>query len=396
MCVGEFGARRGRPNRRLRADLPQRGRLPVPRPAAGRAGRPHYRELWPETVTDGTLPIYCERGAGAACRRSAPCTTTGRRVAGHFEIRVVPCGDGFVARFVDLTKLTMRPRSEAGARLYEALDAAFDGFTLLRAVRDATGEIVRLRLRVCQPDRCEAGRQRRRGARRAADHARVRRARVESGLLDRYREVADGGQAWRQQVPSRTTVQTWEIKIARVDVDVVAVSYRDITEQVEQQEQLARSAVAGPRRRRPYRGAAGRHRRARRRQHPGRGVRRIGCRRAPVGRRARHRGAAGRPGPADAALPRRLRGPCGRPAARAAADAPLPRDRGQHHRPATLHAVTGGVRQRPNQTRANRVSGGGRSGMGVPAAESRPARSSVSWSSATDSRASSTTTNGRS
>jgi hypothetical protein len=94
-----------------------------------------YRELWPETVTDGTLPMYRR-----VVEEQVPMVRTvfydRASVSGHFEFRISPYGDGFLARFVDLTKLTVGPQTEGGARLYEALDAAFDGFTLLRAVRD--------------------------------------------------------------------------------------------------------------------------------------------------------------------------------------------------------------------------------------------------------------------
>jgi PAS domain-containing protein len=82
-----------------------------------------YRDLWPETVHDGTLPLYAD-----VVRTRRPVTRTvyyeRATVSGHFEIHVSPCADGFAARFVDLTRLTLRPGSAAGARLYEVLDAA--------------------------------------------------------------------------------------------------------------------------------------------------------------------------------------------------------------------------------------------------------------------------------
>jgi serine phosphatase RsbU (regulator of sigma subunit)/PAS domain-containing protein len=217
--------------------------------AGGRAlGRPRseligrqYRELWPETVTDGTLPLYREVVEG---RKPAVRTVYYDRasVTGHFEFRVVPFGDGFVARFVDLTKLTIGGDTEGGARLYEALDAALDGFTLLRAIRDDTGAITDFNLEyVNQIGAKLAGRTvEQLVGRRISELA---PGVVELDLFERYREVADGGEAWQQQVPSRVTAQIWELKVARVDVDVVAISYRDITEQVDQQDQLALSAA---------------------------------------------------------------------------------------------------------------------------------------------------------
>src|SRR4051812_6010382 len=100
-----------------------------------------YRQLWPDTVTDGTLPLYQR-----VVQDRVPAVRTvyydRASVAGHFEFRVVPFGDGFIARFVDLTKLTMGAQSDGAARLYDALDGAFDGFGLLRTVRDGTGAVV--------------------------------------------------------------------------------------------------------------------------------------------------------------------------------------------------------------------------------------------------------------
>ena len=199
-----------------------------------------YRELWPETVTDGTLSLY--RGV-VVDRVPAVRTVYYDRatLAGHFEIRVVPFADGFVARFVDLTKLTMGSQTEGGARLYEALDAAFDGFSLLRAARDDTGAIVDFtRVYVNKIGAKLTGS--------TVEDLVGRRisesspGTVEFGLLERCRKVADSGQVWHERVPSGKSTQTWELKVARVDVDVVAVSYRDITEQVEHEDQLAYSA----------------------------------------------------------------------------------------------------------------------------------------------------------
>jgi serine phosphatase RsbU (regulator of sigma subunit)/PAS domain-containing protein len=199
-----------------------------------------YRELWPETVTNGTLPFYRQ-----VVQDRVPAMRTvyydRASVAGHFEFRVVPFGDGFIARFVDLTKLTMGSETEGGARLYEALDAAFDGFALLRAVRDDTGMIVDFsREYVNQIGAKLAGRtvEELVGGR-IGDAS----SDAEFDLLEHYRAVADNGDVWQQQLTSRATGQTWELKVVRVDVEVVAVSYRDITEQVDQQELLALSAV---------------------------------------------------------------------------------------------------------------------------------------------------------
>ena len=64
----------------------------------------------------------------------------GAELLEHGERRIeVPFGDGSVARFVDLSKLTMGSQTEGGTRLYEALDAAFDGFAVPRRVHEVFG-----------------------------------------------------------------------------------------------------------------------------------------------------------------------------------------------------------------------------------------------------------------
>ncbi len=199
-----------------------------------------YRQLWPETVTDGTLPLYRR----VVQERVAMVRTVYYdrvSVAGHFEFRIGPYGDGFLARFVDLAKLTMGPPSEGGARLYDALDAAFDGFTLLRAVRDGDGVIVDFTCEYVNEIGAKLT------GRTAEDLigrpvSEVSPGSTEYGLFDRYRQVAEGGRPWLQQFSSAVTGQVWEIKIVRVDLGFVAVSYREITEQVGQQEQLQRAA----------------------------------------------------------------------------------------------------------------------------------------------------------
>jgi GAF domain/PAS fold len=200
-----------------------------------------YRELWPETMHDGTMPLYRQV---VDSREPAVRTVYYDRVsvAGHFEIRIGPCGDGFIARFVDLAKITLAPQSEGGPRLYDVLDAAFDGFTLLRAVRDSDGVIVDF---VCefinQVGAKLAGRA-------VADTIGTRihemsPGSVRSGLLDRYREVAETGEPWSRQMVQPDGGEVWEIKVVRAEPDLVAVSYREITDQVDQERQLARSSA---------------------------------------------------------------------------------------------------------------------------------------------------------
>ena len=195
-----------------------------------------YRQLWPETVTDGTLPLYRR-----VVQERVPAARTvyydRATVAGHFEIRVMPFGDGFVARFVDLSKLMMGSESEGGARLYDALDAAFDGFALLRAVHDDTGGIVDFTLEyVNQVGAKLAGRA-------VEDLIGQRIVAAEADLVPYLRTVAAAGETWQHQLTSSNTAQVWELKAVRVDTGFVAVSYRDVTEQVDHERQLEHSAA---------------------------------------------------------------------------------------------------------------------------------------------------------
>jgi GAF domain-containing protein/anti-sigma regulatory factor (Ser/Thr protein kinase) len=198
-----------------------------------------YRDLWPETMTDGTMPLYVD-----VVEQRRPAVRTvyydKQSVAGHFEVRISPCGDGFAACFVDLTQLTVRPRSTAGARLYDVLDAAFDGFVLLRAERGEQGQIEDF---VCEYVNQIGAKL----AERSPEEIIGRRITevspraLETGFLDRYRRVAETGDVWRQEVTDDPSGLVWEIKISRVDVDFVAMSYRDVTERVRQQERIAES-----------------------------------------------------------------------------------------------------------------------------------------------------------
>jgi serine phosphatase RsbU (regulator of sigma subunit)/PAS domain-containing protein len=209
------------------------------RPAVELTGR-RFRDLWPEAALAPTMPMYRDV---VDCRQPAKRTIYYDQpgVVGHFELWVGPWGDGFLARFVDLSRLTLGPRSEGGARLYEALDAAFDGFALLSAVRDESGAIIDFT--------CEYVNQV--GAKLIGNTVEETLGRpvsevspmlVECGLLDRYREVAERGEPWGEQITARATGQVWEVKAVRVTDGFVAVSYRDVTEQAGQQGEILRAA----------------------------------------------------------------------------------------------------------------------------------------------------------
>ncbi|GAA4949325.1 SpoIIE family protein phosphatase [Actinoplanes utahensis] len=200
-----------------------------------------YRELWPETVHDGTLPFY-----RAVVETGVPAVRTvyyeQPSVCGHFEFRVGPYRDGIMVRFVDLRRVTVSPQSAGGERLYDILDTAFDGFTVLAPVRDPGGEITDF---VCEYVN-------RRGAKLAGRDvvdvigrplSEISPESRANGLFDRYRAVAVTGRPWRQDLPHPEIGQVWEIKVGRTAGGHVAVSFREITDQVDRQRQLARSVA---------------------------------------------------------------------------------------------------------------------------------------------------------
>ncbi|GIE28683.1 hypothetical protein Ait01nite_017280 [Actinoplanes italicus] len=198
-----------------------------------------YRQLWPDTVHDGTLPFYrtvVETGVAAVrtvyyARQS---------ISGHFEFRVGPYRDGIMVRCVDLRQVTVSPQSTGGERLYDILDTAFDGFTVLAPVRDTGAEITDFE--------CEYVNQL--GAKLTGRHvedvighrlSEISPDSWPSGLFDRYRTVAASGEPWRQELTYPEIDQVWEIKVGRTAGGHVVVSFREITEQVDRQRQLAES-----------------------------------------------------------------------------------------------------------------------------------------------------------
>ncbi|BCJ47526.1 hypothetical protein GCM10010168_18840 [Actinoplanes ianthinogenes] len=216
----------------------------VGRPREELIGR-RYRHLWPETVHDGTLPLY-----RSVVLSGEPVTRTvyydRSSISGHFELRAGRYGDGFIVRFVDLRQVTVSPRSDGGARLYDMLDAAFDGFTVLRPVREADGRIVDF---VCDYVN-------QLGAKltgRTVEDVIGRRLSAiapeswDDGLFERYRAVAETGDPWRQQLEYPAIGQAWEIKMGRDGAGSVAVSFREITEQMLRQQELTASVARAER-----------------------------------------------------------------------------------------------------------------------------------------------------
>jgi hypothetical protein len=163
-------------------------------------------------------------------------------ISGHFEFRVGPYRDGIMVRCVDLRQVRVSPQSTAGARLYDMLDAAFDGFTVLRPVRDPHGEIVDF---VCEYVNQLGAKMTGRSVEDVIGHllSEISAHSWESGLFDRYRTVADSGEPWRQELTYPEIHQVWEIKIGRTSGGHVAVSFREVTEHVDRQRQLADSAA---------------------------------------------------------------------------------------------------------------------------------------------------------
>ncbi|MEU7871491.1 SpoIIE family protein phosphatase [Dactylosporangium sp. NPDC049140] len=205
-----------------------------------------YRQLWPDTVNDSTIPLYRKV---VETREPVSRTVYYDRpsVSGHFELWIGPSGDGFAARFVDLRAVTLGPQSAGGTRLYEVLDAAFDGFTLLRALRDASGAVHDF---VCEyvnrPGAALTGRSveetiGRRWSELAGGQVQVH------GLIERWREVAESGRPWQEQLRYEDVGQVWQVGAANAGADGVAVSFRDVTALVHQQERLEQSMAAARR-----------------------------------------------------------------------------------------------------------------------------------------------------
>jgi GAF domain-containing protein/PAS domain-containing protein len=198
-----------------------------------------YRQLWPDTVHDGTLPFYrTVVETGVAAVRTVYYER--QSISGHFEFRVGPYHDGIMVRCVDLRQVTVSPQSAAGERLYEILDTAFDGFTVLAPVRAGGEEITDF---VCEYVNQLGAKLTGRNVEDVIGHplSEISPDSWRSGLFDRYRTVAASGEPWRQELPYPEIGQVWEIKVGRTAGGHVVVSFREITEQVDRQRQLADS-----------------------------------------------------------------------------------------------------------------------------------------------------------
>jgi serine phosphatase RsbU (regulator of sigma subunit)/PAS domain-containing protein len=213
------------------------------RDAAQLLGR-RYRELWPETVDDGTLPFYVDVIAKQeAATRTVFCERA--TLAGHFQIEAGPWGDGLLIRFVDLAQVTVSPHGDHGARLYAALDAAFDGFVLLQAIHGTDGSVVDFRCEyVNHTGAALTGH--------TTEHvigaplSEVSPA--ASSLFPHLCAALAAGTPWRDRIHYPDVDQHWEINIARAEEDRVAVSFRDVTDQARLQADTEASARTARRR----------------------------------------------------------------------------------------------------------------------------------------------------
>ncbi|MER7008962.1 SpoIIE family protein phosphatase [Dactylosporangium sp. NPDC000555] len=212
---------------------------------AGYLGRPRaeliggrYRHMWPDTINDATMPLYRKVVEG---REPATRTVYYDRpnVSGHFELWIGPSGDGFGVRFVDLRTVTLGPQSAGGTRLYDVLDAAFDGFMLLRAIRGPDGGV---RDFVCEyVNRIGAGLTGRPAEETIGRHwSELTDPEKDWGLSGRWRTVVETGEPWRGQL-RYASGQVWEINAARADAGSVTVSFRDVTDRALQQERVEQS-----------------------------------------------------------------------------------------------------------------------------------------------------------
>jgi len=196
-----------------------------------------YRQLWPETMNDDTVPTY-----RSVVETGQPFTRTvyydRPSISGHFESRFGPYGDGFIARFVDLRQVTVSPQADGATRLYDILDAAFDGFTVLRPVLGPGEEIVDF---VCDYVNQVGAKLTGRSVEEVIGRrlSEITPEAWTDGLFDRYRHVAQTGQPWQQELDYPAIGQVWEVKMGRDGTGSVAITFREITEQVNRHRELA-------------------------------------------------------------------------------------------------------------------------------------------------------------
>jgi len=124
--------------------------------------------------------------------------------------------------------------------LRAALDAAFDGFALLAAVRDRSRRLVDFEFTYVNDVGAKLS------GKSTGDMVGSRLTEVwptaaETGLLFRYTAVAESGETYLTEQFDPGLGSVWEIKATRIARDLVALSYRDVTSRVRQQEQIADS-----------------------------------------------------------------------------------------------------------------------------------------------------------
>lgn len=200
-----------------------------------------YSQLWPNLVSSRLLEAYIR-----VMETGEPMTRTfyyeaepGR--SGYFRISAERLGTNIGVRFVNFSDaLVGRSSAKGEALLRAALDAAFDGFALLTGVRSAAGRLVDFDFSYVNDIGAKLGGltlSEMVGSRVSEVWPSV----VEAGLLARYTAVAETGETYLAEYLDPVLNTVWEIKATRIAPDVVALSYRDATPRVRQQEQIADS-----------------------------------------------------------------------------------------------------------------------------------------------------------
>lgn len=209
-------------------------------PAERLIGR-RYSKLWPNLAVSGLLDAYIRVfETGRPLTRTFYYDDDEPGLAGYFRIHVERFDEVIGVRFANFSEASFgEPSSKGEALLRAALDAAFDGFALLSAVRDETSRLVDFDFSYVNEVGAKLG------GKALTEMVGNRLTAVwpstVTGLLGRYAAVAESGETFLTEYVDPAAGSVWEIKATRVAPDVVALSYRDVTSRVRQQDQIADS-----------------------------------------------------------------------------------------------------------------------------------------------------------
>ena len=201
-----------------------------------------YSELWPTLREDGLMAAYASVVHTGEPITRRFCGDDGD-LNGYFEARVNPLGDGIATCLANVspTALADNTGSELEVHLRAALDAAFSGFALLRAVRPA-GRVVDFEVTYANEVGAKLSG---RDMRDLVGHRLVELTpHVLFGMVDRYREVVESGTTYLDQLGDPDHGAVFETKATRVADDVVALSFRDITDRARQGRRVVASEAA--------------------------------------------------------------------------------------------------------------------------------------------------------